>query len=246
MNRISAIVTFHAEGIVAHTALRCYFLAREHARRRGLDVRFVLVLDRADAATTGFVHNHPELDGSEVIVETSVGDAGQARNIGIERVDDGYVAILDGDDLISRTYFIAHVDEAGKVDRKIILHPEMVVSFGVYNTFSWQVDQAGKYFDPYSMLSVNPWISAVFADVSVFRSIPYESCNPARTGFGFEDWYWNSETIAHGYQHRLAWGSAYFYRRKSAGSRNEASLTVRTVMPRTGLFSKSRIGELFT
>jgi glycosyltransferase involved in cell wall biosynthesis len=234
---LSAVVTFHREGILAHTALNSYISARSAAERSGINVEFILVLDCADENTSDIVKNHPLLDGTEVILELGEGDSALARNQGIKVARGRYVATLDGDDLISTAYFLSHIQEASKGGAQVILHPEVVVSFGMYNAFNWQVDQAGEYFDKPSLLMVNPWISAAFAERSVFERVPYLACHPAKTGFGYEDWYWNCETIAHGFVHRLAWGSVYFYRRKNIGSRNESSIAIRSIVPRTRLFS---------
>lgn len=237
---VSAITTFHSEGLLAHTAIRSFANSREIARAEGCEVQLVLVLDAADALTRDVVSNHPDLDGTEIIKEVDVRDVALARNIGIDVAGGDYVCTLDGDDLISRRYFLNHVAEAEKGDENLILHPEIVLSFGMYNAFNWQVDQAGEYFDMNSMLTVNPWISAVFGRRRIFDESPYVACYPQKTGFGYEDWYWNCETLSKGILHRLAWGSVYFYRRKLQGSLNESNHQMRSVMPKTGLFAASR------
>lgn len=236
--RLSVIINFHREGILAHASLRAYGIAREYARAEGIDVEFVLVLDRPDDFTRGLVAHHPIIDGSEVIVEADVGDLPLARNAGVVNATGEIISIIDGDDLISRGYFVEHLRQLTQLGRKHILHPEIVVSFGMYNAFNWQLDQCSEYYDKGVMLTVNPWVSAVFAYREVFESIPYVACHPSKTGFGYEDWYWNCETMSRGYTHRLAWGTAYFYRRKWSGSLNEAAHGVRAVMPKAGLFDQ--------
>ena len=171
-------------------------MARDFFRASGNDVEFVFVLDCADEETRHAVCDHPLLDGSEIIVGTDVGDSALARNEGIRTSRSEYIAVLDGDDLISRKYFVDHYRESQRLGRNVILHAEMVLSFGMYNAFNWQVDQEGEYFDRSSLLTVNPWICAAYAHRSVFENIPYAACYPTRTGFGYEDWYWNCETIA--------------------------------------------------
>lgn len=239
---IGVVITFHREGVFAHTTLRSYTLARAVARKSGLDVKFTLVLDGADEVTRQIVREHPDLDGTETLLEVTVGDAALARNAGIEPCDSDFICTLDGDDLISRNYFVEHFEQAAKLPEKAILHPEIVVSFGMYNAFNWQVDQAGPYFDEDSLLVINPWISAVFARRDIFAETPYAACFPSTTGFGYEDWYWNCETLAKGSEHRIAWGTIYFYRRKFSGSVNEASRSLRAVMPKTRLFDFARAG----
>ncbi len=237
--RISVIVTFHREGILAHNTLTSYAMSRDFFRAEGGEVEFVFVLDCADEATARVVRSHPLLDGTEKIIDTGVGDAALARNVGVAESTAEYIAVLDGDDLISRRYFIDHSREAKKLDRNVVLHAEMVLSFGMYNAFNWQVDQEGEYFNRASLLTINPWICAAFAHRSVFESIPYAACYPSRTGFGYEDWYWNCETVANGFVHRLAWGAVYFYRRKWRGSANEANHHIKAVVPKSRLFETS-------
>ena len=233
---LSAIVTLHNEGVLAHTAMNSYLLSRKFAKDEGYRVQLVFVLDNADSQTKAIAMSHPMLDGSETFVETTHGDLALARNSGISASAGDYICTLDGDDLISRRYFSCHLIEAAKNDRRVILHPEMVVSFGMYNAFNWQVDQAGEYFDKDSLLTINPWISAAFCRRETFQEAPYRACYPRTTGFGYEDWYWNCETISRGFVHRLAWGAVYIYRRKLHGSLNEASHGMRSVIPPTKLF----------
>lgn len=239
--KISAIVTFHREGILAHNTLTSYAMSRDFLRAEGNDVEFVLVLDCADEVTSRTVRTHPLLDGTEKIIDARVGDAALARNVGVSNATADYIAVLDGDDLISRRYFIDHLREARKLERTAILHAEMVLSFGMYNAFNWQVDQEGEYFNRPSLLTVNPWICASFAHRSVFEAVPYAACFPHQTGFGYEDWYWNCETVAKGYVHRLAWGAVYFYRRKWHGSVNEKNHHIKAVIPKSQLFSGSLV-----
>ncbi|WP_349984986.1 glycosyltransferase [Stenotrophomonas sp. WHRI 8082] len=233
---LSVVITFHKEGLLAHATLRSYALARRHAASEGCSVQFVLVLDNVDAETRRLVSDHPDLDGTELIVESHAGDSALARNAGVSKAGGRYICTLDGDDLINRDYFHAHVQFADSNPGRIILHPEFVVSFGMYNAFNWQIDQRGRYYSRDSLLLVNFWISAVFASREVFTEVPYVACFPGSTGFGYEDWYWNCETTAVGYEHLVVPRTAYFYRRKLSGSVNEASKAMQVVMPRSRLF----------
>ncbi len=234
---LSVVVTFHREGILAHATMRSYAASRALARAIGLSVEFVLVLDNVDSTTRDSVLQHPDLDGTELIVESHSGDAALARNTGVSKASGRFICTLDGDDLISRDYLQRHIEFAANNPENFILHPEFVVSFGMYNAFNWQVDQRGAYYSRDSLLSVNPWISAVFGVRDVFLSVPYAPCYPSTTGFGYEDWYWNCETTAAGYVHVTVPATAYFYRRKLAGSVNEASRAMQVVMPPSRLFA---------
>lgn len=238
---VSVVVTFHNEGVLAHASLTSISQSCRRATDSGMKVELILVLDKADSLTVSSILNHPKLDGEEVVIHVTNGDLALSRHSGIDSANGEFICIVDGDDLISRDYVERHFREAQNHGENVALHPEMVVSFGMYNAFSWQVDQGGEYFDKPSLLMVNPWISAVFARKSLFEAVPQVQIDTKKTGFGFEDWCWNCETIAAGIEHRLAWGTVYMYRRKFVGSMNENSRVAKAVMPPNSLFNASLI-----
>ncbi|WP_416055648.1 glycosyltransferase family 2 protein [Stenotrophomonas maltophilia] len=233
---LSVVITFHREGILAHASLRSYMHARELAVRAGIATEMVLVLDSTDSETVNIIRAHPDLQGNEAILEVSLGDAALARNAGISHAHGTFVCTLDGDDLISRDYLVRHVEFARASNERVILHSEIVVSFGANNIFSWQVDQGVMPFSKDMLLSVNPWVSAVFARREVFAEIPYVACFPRQTGFGYEDWHWSCATVAAGLEHRVVPETAYFYRLKEFGSVNSVSNSIGVVMPPSDLF----------
>ncbi len=238
MSDLTVIITFHREGIIAHAALKSYLLSRDLARQADIEVQVILVLDNADADTLQIVRGHPDLRGDEVIIETAVGDAGAARNVGVGLATGMYVCTLDGDDLISRDYLQRHVEFARRAAGPLILHAEVIATFGVDHRFTRQLDPNTVPFSPDMMISGNPWVSAVFAPRDVFLAIPYVACRPRQTGFGYEDWHWNCQTVAAGYEHAVVPGTAYFYRLKASGSVNTDSNALQAVMPPSDLFGR--------
>ncbi len=195
------------------------------------------MLDAVSDETRAVLMSHPSAYGNVKIVEVDHRDLGASRNTGIRAATGAAVAILDGDDYystnwIERAWF--YLKEYGD---QVILHPEFVINFGSHTAYCWQVDQAGKYYHQDGLLVNNYWTSWTFAKRSVYLQCPYSVTSPVLTGFGYEDWHWNCETIAAGYEHRLAWGSIGFYRRK------KNSLVVSTaqagaIVPTTQLFKR--------
>ena len=237
---VSVVVPFHREGVLAHATLTSVCNSIRLAEAEGIATELILVLDNADSVTSTVIMNHEKLQGEEVVLHVKNGDLATTRHDGIHAAIGTYICLVDGDDLISRSYIQNHFKAARDYGDNAIIHPEIVVNFGMYNAFNWQVDQMGQYFDKNNLLLVNPWVSAVFAHKSIFNQIPQRHIDTAKTGFGYEDWCWNCETVAAGFPHRLAWGAAYFYRRKFSGSMNSNSLSNRAIMPKNNLFTKSK------
>lgn len=211
---VSLLITFHGEGILAHSTLNSIERCRRFAEGAGISTEYIWVLDSASDETREVLLAHPAAAGNVRIVEVSHLDLGASRNSGIQAATGEAIAILDGDDYFSANWIERawyYLQEYG--DRTII-HPEFVVNFGAHAAYCWQVDQAGQNYDPDGLLVNNFWTSWTFAKRSVYLAHPYCETRPLATGFGYEDWHWNCQTVAAGLQHRLALKSVGFYRRK--------------------------------
>ena len=234
---VSLLITFHGEGVLAHSTLNSIERCRKYAETAGITTEYVWVLDAVNDETREVLMAHPAASGNVRIVEVTDRDLGAARNSGIQVARGMAVAILDGDDYFStnwieRAWF--HLKEYGD---HAILHPEFVVNFGVHTAYCWQVDQAGQYYERDGLLVNNYWTSWTFAKRSVYLSCPYSVTRPLQTGFGYEDWHWNCESIAAGYEHRLALGSIGFYRRKKT-SLVTLTTTLGAIVPPSHLFDR--------
>ncbi len=235
---VSLLITFHGEGVLAHSTLNSIERCRKYAETAGITTEYVWVLDAVNDETREVLMAHPAASGNVRIVEVTHRDAGPSRNSGIEVARGTAVAILDGDDYFS-TNWIEHawfyLREYGD---QAVLHPEFVVNFGTQTAYCWQVDQAGQYFERDGLLVNNYWTSWTFAKRSVYLSCPYSATRPLQTGFGYEDWHWNCEVIAAGFEHRLALGSVGFYRRKKV-SRVTSDTAFGAILSPTRLFARN-------
>lgn len=219
---VSAVITFHGEGVLAHPTLHSIERCRKFAEERGIGVDFVITLDNADAETKRVVTEHPVLRSSDQVHEVSFRDLSSCRNFAIENARGDYVGTFDGDDYFSKNWIARCVELIDVEGEKNIYHPELMLAFGGWNAYWWQVDQLEEYYRPSALLSMNYWNACAFAARSVFEKCPYQVSRVGEAGFGFEDWHWNCETISVGYAHRLARGTARFERRKEGGSLNIA------------------------
>ncbi|PVZ88262.1 glycosyltransferase family 2 protein [Serratia sp. S1B] len=234
---VSLLITFHNEGILAHSTLNSIERCRKFAEAAGISTEYVWVLDAVSDETREVIMSHPVAAGNVLIVEVSHRDAGASRNSGIQAARGIAVAILDGDDYFSTNWIERAWHSLKEYGDRAVLHPEMVVNFGAQQAYCWQVDQIGPYYDPDGLLVNNFWTCWTFAKRSVYLECPYSVTYPLQTGFGYEDWHWNCELIAAGYFHRLVWGTVGFYRRKKTSSLVNATTSVGAIIPPTNLFN---------
>jgi hypothetical protein len=235
---VSAVVTFHREGVLAHTTLHSIERCRRYAEEAGLAVELVMTLDNADSETRRIVRNHPILRQGDIVHEVDYRDLSTCRNHAVQHARGRYIGTFDGDDYFSANWIARCVELIREEGEKRIFHPEIMVAFGAWNAYWWQVDQLEGYYRPGALLTTNYWNACAFAAKSVFERCPYHVSRVGEAGFGFEDWHWNCETIAEGLVHRLARGTARFERRKEGGSLNVAHQRVGAVIRPTRFFEE--------
>jgi len=235
---VTLLITFHREGILAHSTLNSIERCRRYAEEAGISTEYVWVLDSIDEHTRAAIATHPVAKANVRIIEVAHRDAGASRNSGIAIARGRAVAVLDGDDYFSTNWIERAWFYLNEFGPKTILHPEFVINFGSHAAYCWQIDQNGPYFDKTALLLSNFWSSWTFAMRSLHIACPYVTTRPNETGYGYEDWHWNCETIGHGYEHRLAWGTIGFYRRKLV-SLVTSTTAVGAIIPPTKYFSKN-------
>jgi glycosyltransferase involved in cell wall biosynthesis len=236
---VSLLVTFHAEGILAYSTLNSIDRCRKYAEAAGISIEYVWVLDAINDETRKVLMTHPAATSNVQILEVMHRDLGASRNSGIQIARGTAIAILDGDDYFSTNWIERAWCYLNKYGDDAILHPEFVVNFGAHLAYCWQVDQAGSNYEQDGLLAHNLWTSWTLAKRSVYLECPYSVTHPLQTGFGYEDWHWNCETVASGYEHRLVPETIGFYRRKKSSL---VTLTTASgaIIPPTRLFSRKK------
>lgn len=211
---ISVVITFHNEGVYAHRALNGLELMCQSAADHGLHVELVCALDNADPLTSRIVSQHPLVTRLGRCLEMKNGDVGSSRNHAIDQATGDYITILDGDDLYSPRWLALAYLRCRQFERPVIVHPERIVSFGMLKGMATVFDTTCGDMNEIAPLTANRWIVTSFAPKAVYQCLPYTATDTARTGFGFEDWHWNCETLAAGLHHVTAAETALFYRRR--------------------------------
>lgn len=236
---ISALVTLHREGPLAHRTLSSVMRCCEAAVARGLSVEVVVTLDSADEPTSAVAAAHPVVRAfPSRILPLAHGDLSLSRNSGIQASRGGQVAVFDGDDHLSPNWLVAAHLAQQAFGPQAILHPEAIATFGAESVFWLQPDQVQDGITAARMLAANPWNACCFAPRGIFEAVPYEVSRPGQSGFGFEDWHWNCQTMAEGFVHRVVPRTVRFERRKSSGSLNQAHRSASSLIRPSRLFAR--------
>jgi glycosyltransferase involved in cell wall biosynthesis len=213
---LSVILQFHNEGWLAHPTLRALLRAVQHAEERGKTVEVVVTLDRTrDEVVRASVARWAPRFRAFHAHDTDLGDPALARNWAVAHARGRYIATHDGDNLYGASWFTKGLDYLATRPRAIA-HPHLLWLFQRYDIFWEQVPP----LEPADMLRANPWDTVCVAERSVFEQVPYR---PATSIYAYEDWAWNCDTLAAGFQHVLVPETVIAKRQKPNEESNESA-----------------------
>jgi glycosyltransferase involved in cell wall biosynthesis len=215
---ISAVITAHHEGTLAHRTLQSVWRSVRHAAGHGLTCEVLVVMDRPDQPTRDyFTKYQPEVR----LLEVDFGDTGLTRNHGAQNALGQYVSFLDGDDLFSEQWFYrVHQEARARAGLSAVFHPGYTVHFGMDSAIRHHRSTLDREFSVLSLLENWHWNSAAMLDRKLALQHPFRECRPG-SGFGSEDWHWYCELVAAGIEVIAVDGTCLFYRRRN-GSRCSA------------------------
>jgi glycosyltransferase involved in cell wall biosynthesis len=227
---VSLVLALHRENHLLRRTLLSLCDAARHARKHGVTVELVATLDRADELThqvlKGF--DRDGFDGWKVL-QVDHGSLGPSRNSGVKAARGRYVYTCDGDDLISSDSITAMFRLAEAVGGGHLIFHEYLCAFGD-RPHCW------KYFSldvvsPLAFLEQHPYTSAAFAHRSVFEAVPYLDAGVS-SAYAYEDWHFNAECVARGFQILIAKDTIRFYRQRRGSLMDQASNhTTRQILP---------------
>lgn len=233
---ITCLLALHAEGVIAHKTIRSINRATAFAEGCGLAVELVITLDRPTLETKRYIERSTIIPAGAKLVATDLADLGLVRNAGVAHSTGEFIAILDGDDLISENWLV-RAYETSQQNPRYIVHPEVSVYFGEKALIFYHADQRHGDFNEANIAIENFWTSLCFSRRETFIEVPYGAI-PRSSGFGYEDWHWNCEVMAHGFLHVIASRSAHFIRLKANGSLNSEWSMRNALMRHSVLFDK--------
>jgi glycosyltransferase involved in cell wall biosynthesis len=219
MHDLTVIINAHSEGILAARTINAVVAAAAHCRHSGITVELIAVLDRPDDETRGLFARQGHV--FDRVVEVAFADVGPARNAGVALASGRYVAFVDGDDLIAPDWLerAFRFYEASDGQTTLVLHPELSVYFGETPPYVWRhTPQTQAALS--DLFEGNLWTALCFTTRAALLEVAYANSEPG-SGFGYEDWHWNCETVARGYVHASVPGTAHFIRVHAGDSRRQ-------------------------
>lgn len=217
---LTCIITGHREGRLAVPSLRSFWDAIEAARAAGFTVEALLCLDRPDALTQRLFETYKH--DAAAIDTYDEGDQGKVRNGAVARAKGKYCAFLDADDLWSEHWLVEALTFLMDKPDTHIAHPEYNYFFEKQATIFTHVDQESPEFRLDLLRVANYWDALCLCPTAIYREIPF--CNrDIAAGYAYEDWFWNCETVAAGYIHKVVPQTVLFKRRQESSQTVKAS-----------------------
>lgn len=237
---ISVILNVHNETAYLQRTLLSLAEAASFAAAAGVTLELVMVLDTPLQETLDLAHACADRDylmipyrrvHIEVVRNRSLGPS---RNDGIALARGEYATLCDADDLISFNLLLASLQKAREIELPALVFPEYTVEFGIRHAIARYRPLAE--ITPLGMLQEHPYSSRAFGPRSLFCEIPFSDARSS-DGFAYEDWHFNCEVIAAGYDLAIAPGTVLFYRKRPGSLLDQSTNTTSCQIRPSRLFS---------
>ncbi len=211
---ISIIVTCHAEGVVLHHTLRSVFRSLS-LFKKGEGYEVIVHADSPTQPTLDYLETMTSVFPEVKVFYNKFRDPGKSRNFSIKKATGKYIALIDGDDLMSKNWLKRAVDTLENTKDPAVAHSELTVEFEGADSLVIKHGSFDLATDTLLSVYSNRWNSVIVTTKDILTKIPYQKNG---TGFGFEDWHLNNRLIAAGVRHILIPKTVIFVRRKAADS----------------------------
>lgn len=227
---LSVIMNVHDEVGYFTRTMQSTEAAAQLAVLRGGQLELVIVMDRPTPQMAALVGRYKPINFVGYrIVEVDHGSLGPARNAGIDAATGTYVALCDGDDLVSQNAFAVGLETIRGHGPGSVVFPEYVFAFGDSHFINHYA--GSELVTALRFLSLNPFPSRIMAARSLLRTTPFADVSTG-SGYVYEDWLLNTELLAAGVSFAVAPQTILFYRKHQRSlSTATSSISTRQIPP---------------
>ena len=250
---VSIVLNMHREALLLVPTLRSLEQCAYEAKNAGITVELIAVFDRSDASTRDVFRSYDLSVFSRIeIVEVDVGSLGLARNAGIAHAHGEFIWTSDADDLVSSNAIVELLATAKRHPHaKVAVFLEYLCAFGEqYHNVRYV---GSEYLTAADFAFQHPYVSRIFVHRAVFDTIRYDDLR-VTSGFAYEDWHFNCELRALGYDMSVATDTVLFYRQRLGSLLRQANAASVRLIPHSRLFdvaaftyemeqSRERVGD---
>ena len=209
---LSVLVSAHNEDLIALKTIKSIKRALDELDSN-IKYEVIFILDRPTATTKSVFDNQSIIKDAKII-KIDEGELSKNRIAGINAAKGKYVAIIDADDLCSKSWFKQGLKTCIENDNSVV-HTEYSINFGAANIFWEKTNSKDIKIESLYNVQANRWDSALIAPKEILEKYQYR---PNLDGFGSEDWDFNMRSLYSGIRHLVAPGTILFVRRRENGS----------------------------
>lgn len=232
---VSIIVTLHSEGILAYKTLRNIEESIDRAKANNISCEVLLGLDNADELTIKIAHNFKEKSSNKhcSIFESNYKDSGLNRNNLIDKSKGKYIVIHDGDDFFTQNFIIEAFKKSQKTTYDAVFVPQILVNFEAQHYMTKYIPSNSAEVSKSFFFETNYYTSQYFIPRGLLEELCYESSSD---GYGYEDWWLTTMLLSRGVEFIPVKNTAFYYRRKKAGSLLSQENLDSVLLRKTNLF----------
>lgn len=216
---LSLLLAVHREATLLRRTLLSLASAVEHATVRGYRTEVIIGLDRSDPETRAVLNAFDERAFSCMrVIELDVGSLGLNRNAVIAAATGRLVALADADDLVNPGFLTSCIAAADHYGPGTLVVPQWLIGFGTREHIAEFLPLSAV--GPRALFGGHPFVSRICGHRSALEGRRFFECR-AQRGHGYEDWHFNAEAVADGFDIRPADGALLFYRLRTNGLLSE-------------------------
>lgn len=237
---LSLVLAVHREATLLRRTLLSLAAATAHARAFGYRIEVIIGLDRSDVATRTVLKAFDVPELAARIVELDFGCPGLTRNAAIAEATGRLVALADADDLVAVDFLTCTIAAADLHGPNVLVVPQWMIVFGAAEHIA--EFRSLSAVGPRSFFGAHPFVHRICGHRQALATRRYVH-TIRETAKGFEDWHFNAEAVADGFDFRPAEGAVFFYRSKHDG-RMAADLQAAVDLPACRLFTPEAFASL--